>query len=123
LTGLLLALALPLFPISYESPIALMNNSDFFSLSEKPTVMAAGNTLNIHEKDGSSFDLLQLLLGIYLMGIIFFLLRLGWQTFRISWGIRQSKIQIIHGLKIIDHNTEMPFSFFNVVFTDIQKYS
>ena len=121
--GLILALVLPLFPITYESPIALMRNAEFFSLADNPPVIDFGNTGNIQEKDGSGIHFTQWILWFYIAGMVFFLNRLLWQTIRISWKTRHSTIEIIDGIKIINQKTTMPYSFFNVVFIDIQEYS
>ena len=36
IAGLALAVILPAFPISYTTPVALINNSEFFTINENP---------------------------------------------------------------------------------------
>ncbi len=123
IAGLICAALLPLFPISYASPIAMMNNADFFSLAEVSAVPDSGNVLYIQTRTDSGLLYAEWLLGIYLAGMAFFFIRLVWQTIRISWKIRHSECQMIDGVKVINQHTTLPFSFFNVVFIDIQEYS
>jgi TonB family protein len=121
--GLVLAMLLPLFPISYESPISMGSNSEFFSYSEKPMAEGIKNTTTAQEETGFLTSISQFLKLIYLTGVIFFLSRLIGQTASIFSRMRKSKYTIIDDIKVIHQKTTMPFSFFNVVFIDIQMYS
>lgn len=123
IAGLILATLLPLFPVSYESPIAMMNNTDFFSLAENSAITEPGTELNTQDRAATGLNYTKWLTGIYVAGMIFFLLRLVWQTSHMMWEIKHSNVQIIEDVKIIDKKTTMPFSFFNVVFIDIQEFS
>ena len=120
-SGLLLAILLPLFPISYATPISLGNNSDFFSLSEN---QLSGNASTTHkDASGSSWTFIDALILIYALGIISSYSRLLWQTIKVFRKIKGKEYKIIEGIKVIDQPDVMPYSFFNVVFIDIQKYS
>ncbi len=119
--GLILAVILPLFPISYVSPISLGSNADFFSLSDK---YASDHTLAIEEgATQNTWTFIDFLIAFYVLGIIIFLARLIWQSLNVSKKIKSSDYIIIEGIKVIDQPDIMPYSFFNVVFIDIQKYS
>jgi TonB family protein len=123
LAGLILATLLPLFPVSYASSVTLMNNADFFSLTEIAAASDVVQGPDTQIRAGSGMDYWDWLLGLYLAGMAFFFMRLAWQTMRISWKIRHSEYQYINGIKIINQHATAPFSFFNVVFIDIQEYS
>jgi beta-lactamase regulating signal transducer with metallopeptidase domain len=123
LAGLILATLLPLFPVSYASSVTLMNNADFFSLTEIAAASDVVQGPDTQIRAGSGMHYWDWLLGLYLAGMAFFFMRLAWQTMRISWKIRHSEYQYINGIKIINQHATAPFSFFNVVFIDIQKYS
>jgi TonB family protein len=123
LADLILATLLPLFPVSYASSVTLMNNADFFSLTEIAAASDVVQGPDTQIRAGSGMDYWDWLLGLYLAGMAFFFMRLAWQTMRISWKIRHSEYQYINGIKIINQHATAPFSFFNVVFIDIQEYS
>jgi TonB family protein len=123
LGGLILAFFLPLFPISIVSPIAIMNNSEFFSLAEYPGIVQMQSAGEMQAQQSARFPWWNLLLWFYLAGLTLFLVRLVWQTLGILWKIRHVGYQNIDGAKVIDWKTTTPFSFFNVVFIDIQEYS
>jgi TonB family protein len=123
LVGLILATLLPLFPVSYASSVTLMNNADFFSLTEIAAASDVVQGPDTQIRAGSGMHYWDWLLGLYLAGMAFFFMRLAWQTMRISWKIRHSEYQYINGIKIINQHATAPFSFFNVVFIDIQEYS
>ena len=123
LGGLIVAFLLPLFPISFVSPISIMNNSEFFSLSEKSNMVPMESTADLQFANSARYPWWTLLVWVYLAGLTLFLLRLVWQTIGILWKIRDMRRQIIEGVKVIDWKTTTPFSFFNVVFIDIQEYS
>jgi TonB family protein len=123
LAGLILATLLPLFPVSYASSVTLMNNADFFSLTEIAAASDVVQGPDTQIRAGSGMHYWDWLLGLYLAGMAFFFMRLAWQTMRISWKIRHSEYQYINGIKIINQHATAPFSFFNVVFIDIQEYS
>jgi TonB family protein len=122
LSGLIIALLIPLLPITYETPVARMDNSAFFSLAEDSAKAAQENAIN-PQTNGTSFNYTNLFLWVYLIGMFIFLFRLVWQTISISWKIRHSEHRIIDGIKIIDRPTSVPYSYFSVVVIDIQKYS
>ena len=105
IVGLMLALVLPLFPITYESPIALMRNAEFFTLTGNSPLAETGNAGNIQEQDGSGIHFTQLILWFYIAGMTFFFVRLLWQTIRISWRIRHSSFELIDGIKVINQKT------------------
>jgi len=123
LAGLIIALLIPLFPISYESPAAMMDNSAFFSLAENSGKINTGNTLNTQQPEESWINYSHLLLWIYCIGMFIFLIRLVWQSISISWKISHSEYQFIDEVRVIDHVTSVPYSFFHVVVIDTQKYS
>jgi len=122
LAGLIIALLIPLFPITYELPVAPLDNSAFFTTADTP-VVDTEKALNIQPTDGAWLNSSHLILWIYLIGMFFFLIRLAWQTIGISLNIRHSGHRIIDGIKVIDRPTSVPYSFFNVVVIDTQKYS
>jgi TonB family protein len=120
-SGLLLAIFLPLFPIAYTTPISIVNNADFFSLSENQ--LSDNATIANVAATRNSWTYTDLLITIYVSGTMLFLARLLWQTTKVFQKIKKSNYKIIEGIKVIDQPEIMPYSFFNVVFIDIQKYS
>ncbi len=120
-SGLLLAILLPLFPITYTTPISLINNADFFSLSNEQ--LSDNASIVNGEVAVNSWTFIEVVITIYFLGAMLFLVRLLWQTFKIFQKIKNSNYEMIEGIKVIDQPDIMPYSFFNVVFIDIQKYS
>jgi TonB family protein len=123
LGGLILAFLLPMFPISIVSPIAIMNNSEFFSLAEYSGMVQMQGAGEMQAQQSAADPWWNLIVWVYLAGLTLFLVRLVWQTLGILWKIRHLGHQIIYGVKVIDWKSSTPFSFFNVVFIDIQEYS
>ena len=124
IAGLILAVMLPAFPISYTSQVALIDNSDFFTINENP--VGEFITTNTNELESISYwSNPALVISIfYLLGAGFFLLRLVLQTFFVAIQIRHGKRMFIDEVTVIDIKRKlMPFSFFNTVIINIQEYT
>lgn len=124
ITGLILAVMLPAFPISYASQVTLINNSDFFTINENPVgkFMTSGSL----ESESVSFwsNPALVISTIYLLGAGFFLLRLVLQTAFVAIQLRHGKRIFIDGVTVIDIKRKiMPFSFFNMVIINIPAYT
>lgn len=122
--GLILAVLLPAFPVSYETRMAFISNSNFFTLNENS--IAEFNILNTEEPGSIPFWSNPILVfsTIYLLGAGFFLLRLALQTAFVQIQFRHGKRMVLEGVSVIDIKRKiMPFSFFNNVIINIQEYS
>ena len=124
IAGLILAIILPAFPVSYTTPVALINNSDFFTMNENPI----GDFVisNTSESESLSFwnNPALILSSIYLLGAGFFLFRLIFQTAFVAIQLRNGKKMLIDEVTVINIKRKiMPFSFFNAVIINIQEYS
>jgi len=124
IAGLILAIILPAFPVSYTTPVALINNSDFFTMNENPI----GDFVisNTSESESLSFwnNPALILSSIYLLGAGFFLFRLICQTAFVAIQLRNGKKMLIDEVTVINIKRKiMPFSFFNAVIINIQEYS
>ena len=75
--GLILAVVLPLFPITYTTPMAILNNADFFTMSDQP--VSISKNISAVEQPVNSWSLLEMIGLIYLAGMIFFMVKLIWQ--------------------------------------------
>lgn len=124
LAGLILAVMLPAMPISYTSPIALVEQVEFFSESE--------NSLNTSEmpkiEESQTMALWQdpymVFAAIYIAGAAFFLIWLIVQTVIVTLQIRHGKMKLLDGVAVIDIKRKvMPFSFFNSVIINSKEYS
>ena len=80
LGGLILAFLLPLFPISFVSPVAIMNNSEFYSIAEKSDMVPVDSTTDLQVPNSARYPWGTLLLWVYLAGLTLFLVRLVWST-------------------------------------------
>ena len=94
LFGLIVAVLLPAFPVSYEAPVAFVNNADFFSLSETPITEFSNSNMNKTESLFFWNNPVLVISTIYLIGAGFFLLRLVLQTAFV-------RIQLLHGKKVL----------------------
>lgn len=125
LFGLALAILLPFVPLTYQSAMPFSSNSDFFYLTESAV---SGIFQNQSETEVSAsfflFEPMTLLLIMYIIGLTFFGGRLIFQTLNVVLSLRKGRNMIIDGVQVIDlQNGTLPFSFFNVVFINIQEYS
>jgi beta-lactamase regulating signal transducer with metallopeptidase domain len=124
LAGLMLAILLPALPISYTTPIALVNQTDFFTLDENtfdnalvPKVEASQSTA-FWQNPSSIFAM------IYLLGAAFFLTRLVTQTLVVANQVRHGNMMLIDDVAVVDIKKKvMPFSFFNTVIINIKEYT
>ncbi len=129
--GLALAVLLPLFPITYIStdvapilPGSPIENPQLLLSGNNPNPLIIPNSPESVQKPGIWQRQLFLVLLIYICGAIIFLLRLILQTAIMLVTIQKSKKTIIDGITIINlKKRTTPFSFFNVVFININEYS
>lgn len=124
IAGLVLAVLLPAFPVSYTTPMSLINNSDLFTINENP--IGDFSVSNTGEIESLSFwkSPALILSSIYLLGAGLFLLRLVLQTAFVTIQLRQGKRMLIDEVIVIDIKRKiMPFSFFNAVVININEYS
>jgi TonB family protein len=125
IAGLVLAVILPAFPVSYTTPVALINNSDFFAVNENP--IGDFTISNSGESESFSFynNPALILSFIYLLGAGFFLFRLIFQTAFVAIQLHKGEKMLLDGVTVININKRkiMPFSFFNNVIINIQEYS
>lgn len=128
--GLVLAVLLPLFPITYISPVSQVSqvspiyNSELLMLGDNPNQLILPKIPVTVEGLSSWQRLLFLISLIYIFGVVIFLLRLILQTAILLVKIQKCKKSIIDGITIINlKKRAMPFSFFKVVFINIEAYS
>ena len=56
--GLILAVVLPLFPITYTTPMAILNNADFFTMSDQS--VSISKNISAVEQSINSWSLLEI---------------------------------------------------------------
>ena len=115
LTGLVLALVLPLVVIE-EYVVLESSNSSLMQLGST-------NLANTSSESGSSFGMAYLLYTILLLGIGFMIVRFIVQLFSIGKILRANKLIRIQGYTLVEINKDLaPFSFFNYIFFNPSQY-
>lgn len=124
LFGLITALLLPAFPLTYVTPVQVASNATFYSLTEgslnaliAPTAAEAGN--------GSFWkDPITLITSIYIIGALVFFLRLLVQTISVVIRLKYGEKSFYNGVQLVEiKKNVMPFSFFNMVIISTKDYS
>ena len=95
LIGLVLAVVLPVLPLSYTVPIAMINQADLFTLSDE--VLNTPAALPNDEVAGLSFwsHPASIIPVIYLFGAAFFLSKLIFQTGLVAYQLRQGTTMLL----------------------------
>ena len=128
--GLALAVLLPLFPITYILPVSSVQqvspivNSELLMLGNNPNQLILPNIPETVERLSIWQRPIFLISLIYICGALIFLLRLMLQTSIILIKMQKCKKSIIDGITTINlKKSTVPFSFFKVVFINIENYS
>lgn len=128
--GLVLAVFLPLFPITYISPaspvpqVSPIDNSELLILGDNPNQLILPNIPETVERLSIWQRPVFLISFIYICGVLVFLLRLMLQTSIMIIKIQKCKKSVIDGITTINlKKSTVPFSFFKVVFINIENYS
>ncbi len=121
--GLILAVLLPIFPVTYISPAAMLNNSEFFTFDSQTLPIVLSSNSDINNEEGF-WQLATIISSLYIIGASFFFLRLLLQTAFLLLKFSVGEKLQIEGVTVINQKHKiMPFSFFKVVFIHIKEYS
>ncbi len=119
LIGLLASLIVPIIEIEYAVIVEKLNHSQVF---KEVAIVEPINT-TVSSQTQTSYSWLQLIGGIYIIGLVFLLLRLLFQVARILRLKKTSRMYFKYGVWICIHqNVGEPFVFGNTIFLKDKSY-
>jgi len=120
ITSLLTSLILPFIGFSYTTYVSNVDAGNIFVELNK-NFQSLSNLTSPTTTSNRGINWQNLLLTIYITGLIIFLLRLLWQCFELIILIGKQSIQNINGLSVVENSKYgLPFSFFHLVFINPQ---
>lgn len=116
ISSLLASVILPLIGFTYITYVSSTNNENIFVELNKNIQSISDLGINANS-NSSGINWQNILLTIYLSGLIIFLLRLVWQSIELLVLVIKNGITPSNGMSIVENNKYgLPFSFFNIVF-------